>query len=248
MLAPSTYRPKTLMHDFYDHLQSSRLFACLSDEQTEELVRVSSIRQLPDRAPLGLPPEGTQAVHFLIQGRARVCYLTREGKQPILYFVNSDELVGEQSILTGSVGEEYVETIEPTSVASIPTRDLRQLMLNEPVFATGISELISRRRSKVERRIKHLLFLSNRERLTHLLLDLAEQYGQGSTDRLDLQVKLSHQDLANFIGSTRETVTVVLGKMQLDGLLNVRRRRIMLLDTETLAKSVDRHVNFSSRN
>lgn len=242
MLAPSPYRPKRQMYDFHDQLQRSRLFSCLSDQQTQVLSRAAVIRQLPDRAPLCLPSDELQTVHFLLSGRARVCYLTRDGKQPILYFVNKDELVGEQSILTGNVAEEYVETIEPTTVASIPTRDLRKLMLSEPVFATGISELISRRRCKVERRIKHLLFLSNRERLTHLLLDLAEQYGCGSGGRLDLQVKLSHQDLANFIGSTRETVTVVLGKMQLDGLLNVRRRRIVLLDTETLASSVDRAV------
>jgi CRP-like cAMP-binding protein len=182
-------------------------------------------------------------VHLLLAGRARVYYLTSDGKQPILYFVDADELVVEQAILTGAAGSEYVETIEPTSVVSFPTRELRELMLSEPVFATGISELIARRRLKAERRIRNLLFLSNRERLTHLLLDLAEQYGTVAGDRIDLQVRLAHQDLANFIGSTRETVTVVLGKMQADGLLSVRRRKIMLLNVTSMAASVDRKLS-----
>ena len=85
------------------------------------------------------------------------------------------------------------------------------------------------------------MFLSNRDRLTHLLLDLAEQYGRGSNHHFDLSVKLSHQDLANFIGSTRETVTVVLGKMQSEGLLTIRRRRITLRNVSRLAKTVQRN-------
>ena len=86
------------------------------------------------------------------------------------------------------------------------------------------------------------MFLSNRERLTHLLLDLAEQYGSGTNENFDLAIKLSHQDLANFIGSTRETVTVVLGKMQHEGLLNIRRRKITLRNTKALAESVNRSL------
>ena len=242
MLAPTTLRQKNTMDELHDHLQRSRLFACLSDAQTQRVVRESAIRQLPAKSPIGLPSTETQYVHFMLRGRAKVCYLTRDGKQPILYFVNPDELIGEQSILNGRNGDDYVETIESSLAASIPTRLLRDLMLSEPTFATSLSELISRRRTQVEHRVRHLLFLSNRERLTHLLLDLAEQYGLVTGDSLELQIKLSHQDLANFIGSTRETVTVVLGKMQLDGLLNVRRRRITLLDTRALAQSVDRKV------
>lgn len=176
----------------------------------------------------------------MISGRAKVCYLTRDGKQPILYFVNPDELIGEQSVLHGTLGQDYVETIEGSLVASMPTRILRDFALHEPSFATSLSELICRRRIVVERRIRHTMFLSNRERLTHLLLDLAEQYGSGTNDNYDLSVKLSHQDLANFIGSTRETVTVVLGKMQHEGLLKIRRRKITLCDVKQLAESVNR--------
>ena len=242
MLAPTMHRQKPSSLDFSDYLQQSRLFAGLSAEQTQRLANRASVRRLPDKAPLSLPAAETQAVHLVLSGRAKVCYLTQDGKQPILYFVDPDELVGEQMILNGDSTDEYVETIEPSIVASMQVGDLRGLMLNEPGFSAGVSELIAKRRGQAERRLRQLLFLSNRERLTHLLLELADQYGTGDSEQIDLTIKLSHQDLANFIGSTRETVTVVLGKMQLDGLVSVRRRRITLLDIQKLARSVDRPV------
>lgn len=228
------------MPDLSDQLHQSRIFSCLNDAQIQEIAAQSPIRRLAAKSAISLPVGESSTVHLLVSGRAKVCFATRDGKQPILYFVNPDELLGEQSILHGDVSNDYVETIEPSIVASIPTRLLRDLVLTEPTFATGLSELISRRRMLVEGRIRHTMFLSNRERLTHLLLDLAEQYGIGSPNQLDLDIKLSHQDLANFIGSTRETVTVVLGKMQQEGLLGIRRRRITIYDAATLARSVDR--------
>ena len=84
--------------------------------------------------------------------------------------------------------------------------------------------------------------MSNRERLTHLLLELSEQYGIRASDGIRLRIQLSHQDLANVIGSTRETVTVVLGEMQSEGILRVGRRRLLITDPEKLARTVDRDV------
>ena len=247
MLAPQTLPQKHVaMDDLYEYLQRSRLFSCLSDSQTHELVQASTVRRLPPRASINVSADQNRTVHLMMVGRAKVCYWTPDGKEPILYFVGPDELVGEQSIFSGESHEDVVETLESSLIATIPTTLLRSLALGEPAFTTSLSELISRRRKKSESRIRHLLFLSNRDRLTHLLLDLAEQHGTGTATHLDLDIKLSHQDLANFIGSTRETVTVVLGKMQAEGLLRVKRRRITLLDAATLGKAVNRRLPFVS--
>ena len=230
------------MSNLYEQLQQNRLFSCLADPQIQEVAYKSSVLRLPDKSAIGLPSVESPVVHVLVTGRAKVCFLTRDGKKPILYFVNPDELIGEQLILHGLFGQNYIETIEPSLVANIPAGMLQELAASEPAFASGLSELNSRRRMLIECRIRHTMFLSNRERLTHLLLDLAEQYGSGPTNSLDIGIKLSHQDLANLIGSTRETVTVVLGKMQQEGLLNIRRRKITLCDALTLSSSVARQV------
>lgn len=240
MLAPVTMRNRTATLQLDDYLQTSRLFGSLSANQVDRIAANSTVRHLPAKTQLGVPSNQNSQVHLFLSGLAKVSYLTRDGKQPILYFVNPDELVGEQSIFHAHASEDYVLTMEKSVVATIPSSILRELVLSDPVFATAISELISRRRMRSENRTRQLLFLSNRERLTHLLLDLADQYGSGTADNLLLNVRLSHQDLANYIGSTRETVTVVLGKMQLEGLLAVKRRQITLLDVRALAKSVER--------
>ena len=94
---------------------------------------------------------------------------------------------------------------------TIPGDRMQRLMESHADVSLGITKMIGLRRRRIERRLKNLLYLSNRERLIYLLLELAEQYGLAGSAGINLGIKLSHQDLANIIGSTRETVTVVLG-------------------------------------
>lgn len=241
MLAPNSLRRTQTMDDLYEYLRKSRLFACLSHGQTQAVAKAAWTRPLSAKTRVSVPPS-EQRVHLMLRGQAKVSYLARDRKQPILYFVNPGELVGEQSIFHGPTHDDHVETMEASVVASVPTALLRDLVLQEPAFSMAVCELISRRRTQIENRLRNLLYLSNRERLVHLLLDLAEQYGEGHPDFLWLRIKLSHQDLAHCIGSTRETVTVVLGKMQSEGLLKVRRRGITLLDAESLALQAGRRL------
>jgi CRP/FNR family cyclic AMP-dependent transcriptional regulator len=72
--------------------------------------------------------------------------------------------------------------------------------------------------------------------MVRLLLELAEAHGQRSGTRCEISLPLSHQDLANLIGVTRETVTVVLGQLQAERLIEVRRRRLIVTDGYRLTR------------
>jgi len=142
-------------------------------------------------------------------------------------------------LVDSGVRDEYAEAVEQSTVVMIPAEVLQQLVERHSHVSLGVTKIFGLRRKRIERRLKNLLFLSNRERLTHLLLELTEQYGIQTSDGVRLRIQLSHQDLANVIGSTRETVTVVLGEMQTEGILRVGRRRLLITDPRKLARGVN---------
>ncbi len=86
--------------------------------------------------------------------------------------------------------------------------------------ALAVTKLVGLRRQRIERRLRTLLFISNQHRLNHLLLDLAEQFGEAIDGGIRLGLKLSHQEIANLIGTTRETVTILMGKLKTDSLIS----------------------------
>jgi CRP-like cAMP-binding protein len=220
------------------HLKRCDLFERLRPNELARLESRSRIREFPRKSLIYMPTDPGDGVLLLASGRAKICTVTEEGKEAILAFIEPGELFGELAILDPGRREEYAEAVDPSSVIFIPADEMHRLMEERPDVSIGITKLIGLKRRRLERRLKNLLFRSNRERLVHALLELAEQYGYPAEDGMRLRIRLAHQDLAGLIGSTRETVTIVLGELQAEGMLRVGRRKIVLTDPARLARSV----------
>jgi CRP-like cAMP-binding protein len=121
----------------------------------------------------------------------------------------------------------------------IPREDLLWLMRQRPDLALSITKLFGLRRKRIENRLRNVLFLSSRQRMIRMLRELVESHGERQGNRCTIGLALSHQDLASLIGLTRETVTLVLGQLQEEGLIQLQHRRISVLDCQRLASEED---------
>jgi CRP-like cAMP-binding protein len=222
------------------YLKNCDLFERLTPKELQRLESRCKARSFPRSTPIYLPIDEADSVFVLAAGRVKICHGTPDGKQSILAFIDPGELFGELAIFDSGLRDEYAETLEPSTVILIPGDAMQRLLLDHPVVSMNLTRIMGLRRKRIERRLKNLLYLSNRDRLTHLLLELAERYGATVPEGVRLRIKLSHQDLANVIGSTRETVTVVLGELQSEGLIAVGRRKIIIRQPDRLARSVER--------
>ncbi len=222
------------------YLKSCEPLATLTSEQLLKLESHGRIKDLPAKSPIYLSTDSSDSVFVIVDGLAKVCHRTKDGKESILAFVESGEIFGERAIFETGPRDEYVEAIDPCKVLQLPVSIMRQVVESRVDISNALNKVLSRRRHQIETRLKNLLFLSNRERLIHLLLDLTEQFGVSQGEGIRLRIKLSHQDVANLIGSTRETVTVLLGQLKSEQSVAGGRQRIVLVDPHRLATEVDR--------
>jgi CRP-like cAMP-binding protein len=217
------------------YIQNCSLFQRLTAEQLGRLERRARVREFPRNSAVYLPSEIAEGAFLLGQGRIRICSNTPDGKQAILAFIEPGEVFGELSLVQEGEREERAEAAVDSTVILLPSDELRTLMDTSPTLSLGITKLIGLRRKRIERRLRSLLFRSNRDRLAHLLLELTEQYGKRIDEGVLLDIKLSHQELAAIIGVTRETVTTLLGEMQLGGLLKISRQKVVIRNLRQLS-------------
>jgi len=221
------------------HLKSCELFKRLTTAQISRLEKRSKFKRFERGNLIYLPSDQSDSVLFLETGRVKMYHVTPDGKQTLLAFIDPGELFGELAVFDAGQREEYAETMEASDVVLIPGDEIQRLMEELPDFSVGITKLIGLRRRRIERRLKSLLYRTARDRLVHLLLELAEQYGRRTNEGVLISIKLSHQDLAGVIGSTRETVTNVISELQAAREVLVRRRQFILRDMCQLAESID---------
>ncbi|MAG94534.1 MAG: transcriptional regulator [Planctomycetaceae bacterium] len=227
------------MDDKFWYLKNCDLFQRISAEQVQRIEACSRSRSFERNSLVYLPSDSSDAVLLLVSGRVKLYHITSDGKQALLALIEPGELFGELALVEPGQREEFAEARVASQIVLIPRNQIELLMNEHPQVALSATRLIGLRRKRVERRLKSLLFRSNRERLIFLLLELAEKYGQACPEGVELNVRLSHQELANIIGSTRETVTVLLGELQQERSLLIRRRRITLCDVRELASTID---------
>lgn len=227
------------MDDKFWYLKNCDLFERLTPEEVAKLESRSKTRSFKRGSLIYLPTDRGDSVLLLTSGRVKIYHITGEGKQALLAIVEPGELFGELAVFDSSQREEFAETMEASTAVLIPGSEIQRMMETHPTVSLSISKLMGLRRKRVERRLKSLLFRSNRERLVHLLIELAEKYGRPDTAGLRIGIKLSHAELASVIGSTRETVTVILGELQAEQALRIERRQIVLADPAALAASID---------
>jgi CRP-like cAMP-binding protein len=216
------------------YLKQCDLFERLTPEQAERLERQARMREFKRQTLVYSPDEPGQSVLVLASGRVKINHLTPDGKETILAFIEDGEIFGELALLDAKPRGEYAEAVVDSQVLLIPREDLLWLMEQRPDVALSITKLVGLRRRRIENRLRNVLFLSSRERMVHLLLELMESYGERAGDRCEIRLVLTHQELASLIGVTRETVTVALGQLQFERLIRIHRRRIMVLDCNRL--------------
>jgi CRP-like cAMP-binding protein len=215
-------------------LKRCPLFEGLTPAQRRRLEARAVLRTFRRGEIIYFPTEPGRSVLLLARGRVKIRSLTPEGKETILAFIDEGELFGELALVDELPRNEYAEAVGEARVIALLREDVLWLMAQRPDVALSLTRLVGLRRRRIENRLRNILFRPTRERLLSLLQELLEFHGRPAGDAWDIGLRLSHQELANLIGATRETVTLALGQFQREGLIRVRRRLITVVDRRRL--------------
>ena len=171
-------------------------------------------------------PDGQ--LYFLIGGTVRLYKIYGAHKEATVALLMDRGVFGELGLDEGSRQRCFAEAVTPSRVAVVRKRVLVESIKGDPALTTRLLFSFSDRLRQSDEAIESLLSREVSVRLARLLLNLGERFGEASGPNTVLKVRLTHQDLANMIVSTREAVSKVMSEFQRMGLIEVRNRRICL--------------------
>jgi len=210
------------------YLSDIELFRDLSDRDISELDRMTTMTSVP-RGRVFYRPEEVGEVLFLVKdGRVQLYRISPEGKKLVIATLGPETLFGEMALLGQQMHNTFAEALDDCLIYVMSRTDLERLILSKPSVGLRVLEITGRRLRDAEERLEDMAFKGIPARLASLLLRLAAE--RGSTEI----VGLTHQDLAETVGTYRETATQVLNDMKSDGLIDIGRKRIDILSAERL--------------
>lgn len=207
------------------------MFGALSDQTQRKIMLAGKIGQWTRGGVLFRSGEPAQTLYLLTKGNIRLYRLGHHSREVTIDVHAEGVLLGTEALLTQQQHSTFAEAMDECEALVITQNVLRQLLREAPDLTVVITRQIIRQTNTVQERFKGLVFLEVSQRLALALLELAEREGHWRENTpLPLRERVSHQDLAYTVGSTRETITKLLGEFRERGLLDLGYRRIVLLD------------------
>jgi CRP-like cAMP-binding protein len=220
-------------------LLKSHIFAGCERSHLAEVASLAGLQRIARRRRLYSHGEPVVGLYVVAEGRLRVVRGAGETRALTVAYRGPGDVVGEIGITQRSRHVDTATALDTVDVLQIPPRCIDKLLGQNVGLARRMIELMIERRLEAERRIESLLLRTVESRVEEFLLDAANCYGIPDSRGVLIGVKYTHQEIADFVGSTRETVTLTLGELRRRSLLLFDHRRIVVRDAEALAGTID---------
>jgi CRP/FNR family transcriptional regulator len=186
------------------------------------------------------PGDPDDQLYFLLSGTIRLYKLYGDYKEATTALLKDGGVFGKLNLVEGRWQDVFAEAVTESRVAGIQKASLERVIRSDPAFALKLFSSLSERLRQSDEVIESLLYREVSTRLATLLLNLDERFGEENGAGRLIDVRLTHQDLANMIASTREAVSKVMSEFQRDGVVESRNRRIAIIDGDALAEYASR--------
>lgn len=208
------------------------LFSGLSQTQHENLARICIKRSYKRGQTIFREGKPANGFYIIVSGRVKVFKLSSEGKEQILHIFGPGEVFGEVPVFAGQCFPAYAFALEETHVLFLSHNAFIDLIKEDPTLALNMLAVLSQRLREFTVLIENLSLKEVGSRLAAYLLYLNEQ----GNEKKELKLDITKTQLASLLGTIPETLSRTWTKMNKQGLIKTKGRRIKILDREALQK------------
>lgn len=175
-----------------------------------------------------------QTFFVIANGTVNIAVLSSEGKQTILTRLKKGEFFGEMAILDGEPRSASVLAAEDCDLLMLYRRSFLDILKKYPTIAVRMLVEMSRRLRRTNRHINTLSLMSVYGRVADLILRLGREQGERQANVVVINDRPTHQEMADMVGTSRETVSRILSQLQKRQHIAMDRKKLVILDESKL--------------
>lgn len=218
-------------------LRNFDLFKSLAAEELTLLAHESRLVEFGRNTHICMSGVKHTHAYLIKEGNVRIVSTNSQGKRLTVGILKPGELIGDIDLFENELAfGESAEAIGSCVLYAVPLETLKRLILSKPEMVFAVSKLVGERRSQIINQMQDVLFLTVPQRLAKLVQRLAKEFpGQTKSGRAFVNIKLTHAELADLIGSNREAVSATIAKWKAGGgPIDVVKGFIVIRDLDTL--------------
>lgn len=208
------------------------IFASLSDEELTQITSLVEQKHFNKGDLIFSQGQPFSKLYIINTGSMKVFKYNRDGKEQILYVLNEGEFLGDLSLLKKGILPFSAVALEDITLCTIHKNDFDHIIKTNPTISLKVLEYAHDRILELENLIQTVTTKDMETRLASLLLNLSKTFGEPDhkdPDQVYLHLTMNREDMANFIGVTRETISRKLSYFQSQNIIEVIGNRAILI-------------------
>lgn len=215
------------------YLSNIEIFQDLSQGELAEMDRQITMSSCEPGRIFYMPEDTGEVLFLLKKGRVQLYRISPNGKKLVVATLGPGAIFGEMSLVGQGMHNTFAEAVDECLLCVMSRPDVERLMREKPQVAFRFVEALGERMTSLESRLEEIAFKSIPARLASLLLRLAGEQVKGNGANTAVS-GYTHQDLGEMLGTYRETITQTLNDFKADGLVDISRKRVEILDVDGL--------------
>jgi len=211
-----------------DLFREVSLFADLEDADLESLIAVATRRKFPKDSVIFFEHDPGESLFVILSGRVKVTILSDDGREIILSVLGEKDFFGEMSLLDNEPRSATAIAMEDTEVVILHQREFLSIVEKRPRILVLLLAVLSSRLRKANHQIGSLALLDVYGRVASVLLDMAKESGVRLKDGRICFRRPTHQEIANMIGATRETVSRMISDLHRQGYIEISGKNVII--------------------
>jgi CRP/FNR family transcriptional regulator, cyclic AMP receptor protein len=214
--------------DDQELLRTVPIFSELADSDISSLAKLSSRRRYPKDTVVFFENEEGDSFFMILEGRIKVTILGDDGREVILSMLGPGDFFGEMALLDNEPRSATAIAVEETELLSLHRTDFQTVLTDNRSITTALIKILTGRLRRANHQISTLALLDVYGRVARVIVDMAREEGRRLRDGRIAFRRATHQEIANRIGTTRETVTRMLKDLERQGLIHIEGKEIVV--------------------
>ncbi|WP_443661361.1 Crp/Fnr family transcriptional regulator [Clostridium sp.] len=206
------------------------IFSFLSDDELAKIVDMTGHIVYKKGDILCSQGAKSDTLFIINEGQVKISKLTKEGKEQILHIFTSGDFFGELSLFSND--EIYTFdafAISNVKICTLTKQDMDRIIMKNPEISLKLLKVISKRLTQTENLAQNLATNDVEIRIAFMLLEFGEKYGASVNEGLQINLPINREEMANYVGVTRETISRKLSIFEELGIIGLKGNKVLII-------------------
>lgn len=222
-----------------EYLKNIQLFSSLTEEELYQISSHITTKRFKKNEMILYEEDTNDLMYMIFSGKVKVVKTTGEGKEVILSIHQPGNFFGEMSLIDGKTAPASVIATEESIISFISKKNFFTILYSQVKVLENLLLILSTRLRNSWETIKLLSYNQGSQRVRALFFMLIDEYGKETDKGIELNIKLSHQQISEMTGMTRETVSRVIDKWQKIGEITILKNKSIRLNSSFHKRRTD---------